>query len=124
METFEEFLAKLDNPDHQDKLLEIFNWIDEHYPELDKTIKWNQPMYTHHGTYIIGFSTAKEHLSVSPEKAGMEEFQNKIEQAGYSQSKMLFRIKWNQAIHFPLIGEIIEFQIKDKADYTKFWRKA
>lgn len=24
------------------------------YPELELRIAWNQPLFTHHGTYIIG----------------------------------------------------------------------
>jgi uncharacterized protein YdhG (YjbR/CyaY superfamily) len=34
---------------------------------LKEEIKWNQPMFSDHGTFIIGFSIAKEHIAVAPE---------------------------------------------------------
>lgn len=77
-------------------------------------------MVSNHGTFIIGFSTAKHHLSVSPEQAGMAHFTDEIEQAGYSSTKGLFRIKWNEPINYKLLKDIIEFNIQDKADYTNF----
>lgn len=36
-----------------------FAKITETYPQLDTTVKWNQPMFTDHGTFIIAFSFAK-----------------------------------------------------------------
>lgn len=100
----------------------IFDWISETYPQLKQEVKWNQPMYTHEGTYIIAFSLSKAHMSVSPEFKGMEEFHDKIEAAGYSQAKMLFRIKYTEEVNYDLLSEMIEFNIKDKAGSTTFWR--
>lgn len=103
-------------------LQRIFDWIDENFPELKQVFKWNQPMYTHADTFIIAFSLSKAHISVSPEQRGMEVFHDKIADAGYSQSKMLFRIKYTENVNYELLREIIEYNMKDKAGYTKFWR--
>lgn len=120
--TFQSFLENL--PDkQQEKLNEIFNWIENHYPELEPVIKWNQPMYQQHGTFIIGFSTAKKHIAVAPEKEALLEFKEDIEAAGYSQTAMLFRIKWNEPVHYHLLQKIIDFNIEDKKDCQTFWRK-
>ena len=100
----------------------IFNWISETFPELETTVKWNQPMYTHHGTFIIAFSKSKQHFSVAPEAKGMAEFTEQIEAAGYSQTNNLFRIKWTQDVNYALLKSIIQFNIEDKADCTTFWR--
>lgn len=35
-------------------MAEVLDWVAEHYPELELRIAWNQPLFTHHGTYIIG----------------------------------------------------------------------
>ena len=40
-------------------------------------------MFTDHETFIIGFSVAKQHMSVAPEKAGIRQFSNEIVLAGY-----------------------------------------
>jgi len=76
-----------------------------------------------HGTFIISFSTAKNHISVAPEEKTMTHFSNEIAQAGYSATKGLFRIPWNEPVKYELIEKIIEFNIKDKEDCSTFWRK-
>ncbi len=79
-------------------------------------------MFTHQDTFIIGFSTAKHHLSVSPEPVGITLFSDDIAQAGYSATKGLFRIPWNEPVNYELLGKMIDFNIQDKAGYTSFWR--
>ena len=80
-------------------------------------------MYTDHGTYIIGFSASKKHISVAPERAGMRQFENELAAAGYEATKEIFRIKWNQPVDYDLLRKIVMFNIEDKADNTAFWRK-
>ncbi|QUW21942.1 iron chaperone [Sporosarcina sp. Marseille-Q4063] len=122
MEVFEKYLAGIDNPDHHDRTKEILAWVSNKFPNLEQQIKWNTPMFTHNDTFIIGFSTAKHHLSVSPEPAGISQFSDAIKQAGYSATKGLFRIKWNEPVNYELLEKMIEFNIQDKAEYTSFWR--
>ncbi|WP_210137489.1 DUF1801 domain-containing protein [Staphylococcus sp. GDH8C109P] len=122
MTEFNDFLQSLDNDKQTATMKAIFNWISETFPELETTVKWNQPMYTHHGTFIIAFSKSKQHFSVAPEAKGMAEFTEQIEAAGYSQTNNLFRIKWTQDVNYALLKSIIQFNIDDKADCTTFWR--
>jgi len=123
METFTEYLAKMKDPSHRLRVEEVFRWIEEAYPDLQPRIGWNQPMYTHHGTFIIGFSESAKHLAVTPEPAGIEHFSADIVQAGYEHSRMLFRIPWGRAVDHGLLARMIDFNLKDKADCTTFWRK-
>ncbi|MCR8632084.1 iron chaperone [Paenibacillus radicis (ex Xue et al. 2023)] len=123
MEVFYEYLARIDNSDHRDRTEEILAWVANKFPNLEGQIKWNTPMYSDHGTFIIGFSTAKHHLSVSPEEVCIAHFADNIVQAGYSATKGLFRIPWNEPVKYELLEKIIEFNILDKADYSTFWRK-
>ncbi len=53
-------------------------------------IAWNQPMFMDHDTFIIGFSIAKQHLAVAPEKAGIDYFSDEIVKAGYGHTKQLY----------------------------------
>lgn len=35
-------------------------------------------MFTNHGTFIIGYSSAKQHFSITPEATGMKQFSTQI----------------------------------------------
>ncbi|MFQ7236334.1 MAG: iron chaperone [Enterococcus hulanensis] len=122
MENFEDYLQQLENDEQRTKLRTLFQQILTDFPELGTRIAWNEPMFTHHDTFIIGFSTAKNHFSVSPEVACLKKFLPAIEKIGYGHTNNIFRIKWNEAIDYALIKDMIAFNIEDKAEYTKFWR--
>lgn len=123
LDVFSEYLAQIENPKHRGRTKEILDWVGNTFPDLESRIAWNQPMFTEHGTFIIGFSISQKHLAVSPELAGMEHFTEKIEKAGYGHSKMLFRIKWEEPVNYLLLNEIISFNLLDKAECQSFWRK-
>lgn len=122
IETFADFLAKIDNEAHRARTEEVLRWIQQQFPTLKPVIKWNQPMFTNHDTFIIGFSVAKKHLAIAPENVAVVRFSDKIEQAGYDFTKELIRFPWNHPVDFPLLAKIIEFNIMDKADCPTFWR--
>jgi len=122
METFKEYLSLIDHTEHRNKTEEIFKWIMNRFPELMPKIAWNQPMFTDHGTFIIGFSISKQHLAVTPEYAGIIRFSKEIIDAGYEHSKMIMRIKWDDAVNYELLEKMIHFNIVDKAKCTTFWR--
>ncbi|EAD9647430.1 iron chaperone, partial [Listeria monocytogenes] len=87
MEVFAEYLAEIENPDHRARTQEVLTWVAETFPDLKPEIKWNTPMFTKNDTFIIGFSIAKQHMSVSPEAAGIERFEAELKEAGYSHTK-------------------------------------
>ncbi|MEL7601786.1 MAG: iron chaperone [Bacillota bacterium] len=123
MEVFAEYLARIDDARHRSRTEEVLSWIMEKYPKLTPKIAWNQPMFTDHGTFIIGFSIAKRHLAVAPERAGIIRFSDAIALAGYEHSKELIRIPWDSPVDYSLLEKMIGFNILDKADCTTFWRK-
>ena len=117
------YLATIDEASHRAKLAEILDWIGATWPELEAVVKWKQPMFTHHGTFIIGFSVFAKNIAVSPEDAGMERFRDAIHAAGYTTTQRLFRIGWDDPVDHDLLTEIIAWQIADKAEITGFWRR-
>ena len=123
MDIFSDYLAQIDDIQHQKRTEEVLTWVAKTFPDLKPRVAWNQPMFTDHDTFIIGFSVSKNHMSVAPEKAGIRQFSNEILQAGYNPTKEIFRIQWNSPIDFSLLEKIIEFNILDKADCATFWRK-
>src|SRR5699024_6979689 len=111
MEVFADFLAGIDDPLHRERTEEVLIWIKNNYPNLKTEIKWNQPMFTDHGTFIIGFSVSKKHLAVAPESATITHLEDDIVKAGYDYTKGLVRIPWNDPIEYSLLEQMIEFNI-------------
>ena len=122
MGDFKEYLDAIDDADQQDKINQILTWIQENYPELETRIKWNQPMFLHEGTYIIGFSYSKHHIAVAPETKAIKKFKDYIEETGFSYTDNIIKIRWEDSIPYNLIEELIEYNIEDKKGYEKFWR--
>lgn len=123
MVIFSEYLGSILNVEQRTRMEEILIWIPEKFPTLAPRVAWNQPMFTDHGTFIIGFSISKQHIAVSPEKFVIDHFSAAITEAGYLRSSNLFRIKWSDPVHFSLLEKIIAFNIEDKSEYSTFWRK-
>ncbi|SUM31401.1 Uncharacterized conserved protein [Staphylococcus gallinarum] len=59
MDLFKSFLNTLETDSQKDTMIQVFQWMNDTFPKLETTVKWNQPMYTDHGTFIIAFSKAK-----------------------------------------------------------------
>ncbi len=120
--TVEEFLDGMAAPEQRTKLERLLDWVSGTWPELELVIKWNQPMFTHHGTYIIGFSTFPKNLAVGPEAPLIDRMRADIEAAGYTTTQRLFRIGWSDPIDYALLTRVIETQISEKATVTGLWR--
>ncbi|MDO3411713.1 iron chaperone [Saccharibacillus sp. CPCC 101409] len=123
MEVFADYLAKIDDPPQRDQTEEVLNWVQRTFPGLVPKIAWNQPMFTDHETFIIGFSVAKKHLAVAPEKAGVAKFADEIVKAGYEHTDQMIRMRWDRPVDYGLLERIIAFNIEDKAECGTFWRK-
>ena len=123
MTTFRAYLEKIDDPAQRQRMEEVLQWVIDRYPQLDRRIAWNQPMFTHQGTFIIAFSRSKAHMAVSPESVPIRHCAQELDQTGYQYTSMIFRIPWDRDVDYELLGKMIEYNLKDKAGYTAFWRK-
>lgn len=123
MENFVDYLDAIQDVEQRERLREVLNWVIQKFPRLESKIAWNQPMFTDHGTFIIGFSVSRQHFAVSPEVKGIEKFSDEIVESGYSHGKNIFRIKWNDPVDYTLLERMIQFNIDDKKECTGFWRK-
>ena len=124
MEAFKQYLDKMGEPMQRERMEEVLTWVSKNYPQLKKEIKWNQPMFTDHGTFIIAFSHSKQHIAMSPEVKPIKVFEDEIEATGLSHTQNIIRIKWADEIPYQLMKTLIDYNIEDKADYDAFWRKA
>lgn len=122
MDVFEQVLNGIADGEQRKKVEELLSWTIEKYPNLKGEIKWNQPMFTNHGTFIIAYSFSKKHIAVAPENVTIIEFQDDIINAGYDYTKELFRIPWERPIDYELLSKVIDFNIEEKKNSTGFWR--
>lgn len=123
MKDINEFFSSINEPKHRERLEELFEWTMKTYPQFSVVIKWNQPMFTDHGTFIIAYSTSKKHLSIAPETVTISTFKEDIEKSGYQHTDNIIKITWEQPIDYSLLKKIIDFNVQEKIDYTKFWRE-
>lgn len=122
MKEFADFLNAIEDPKQRQRTQEVLQFVNDTFPQLERRIAWNQPMFTDHGTFITAFSLAKQHLAVAPETVTLERFSERINQAGYSATAMLMRIRWNQEVDYTLLKDMVAFNIEDKKDHKAFWR--
>ncbi|MGD9605328.1 MAG: iron chaperone [Bacilli bacterium] len=123
MNQFINLLKDIPSIENQTQVDQLFKWILSSFSHLKLELKWNQPMFTDHNTFILGFSFSKKHLAVAPEKHTIDLFRKKLEENGYESSSMVFRIKWGSKIDYDLLTEIINYNIKTKEKCETFWRK-
>jgi uncharacterized protein YdhG (YjbR/CyaY superfamily) len=121
MNTLEEYISQLNDENKKNRVLKLIDWIKNNFQDLKLEIKWNQPMFIHHGTYIIGMSVSKNHLSIGLEARSMERLVKIIESSEYEHSKMLIKIKWSQEIDYDFLRNITSDIIVDKKDVKTFW---
>ncbi len=124
MKDHQAFLAEMEDAGKRERLAGILRFVKETFPQLQEEVKWSQPMFSLHGTFIIAFSVSRDHIAVTPEPAAIRVFEEDIRKAGYSATKMLFRIKWTDAVDEDLLRRLISYNMEDKKGMTTFWRKA
>lgn len=122
IKTLDEFLATIPDDDNRARMVDVLAWVVLTYPELELRVAWNQPMFTHHGTYIIGFSAASKHMAMAPERATMIRFEPVMRERGTDFGKMFARQPWNKPFDFELLNAFIQHQLEEKQDITSFWR--
>ncbi|WP_312032281.1 iron chaperone [Hujiaoplasma nucleasis] len=123
IDVFNDFINQIQDDEKRQVINDLLKQIQDDYPELEAVIKWNQPMFTHHGTYIIGLSLSKHHFALSPEQKTIQVFSNEIIDSGYEHSKMIIRFPWKKEINYQLIKKMIEYNINDKMNEDHFWRQ-
>ena len=122
METFEAFIEAIHNPEYKKWVADVLDHVAKTFPQLNKRIAWNQPMFTEHGTFIIGFSVSKKHLAFSPEPAGIKHFAERMDKEGVTYTTMIIRMPWEKPFDYALLDDIIRYNIEDKESCTTFWR--
>lgn len=122
MENFKTYLDDIVDPNQKDIMTRVLTWVKTTFPELETRIAWNQPMFTHHGTFILGFSMAKKHFAIAPEVNTILIFKDELLEKKIDHTQMLFKFKWTDAIDYDLIERMVRHNLEDKKDCKTFWR--
>ena len=122
IKTLDEFLATISDDDNRERMVDVVVWMGLTDPELELRIAWNQPMFTHHGTYIIGFSAASKHMAMAPERATMIRLEPVMRERGTDFCTMFARQPWDKPFDYELLDAFIQHQLEEKRDITSFWR--
>lgn len=122
MNGFQPYLDSIIEPDKKERMKSILDYIKSTFPQLKEEIKWNQPIFTAHGAFIIGFCIAKPHMYVASDPILLNNFKKEIEEAGYSYTVGVFRIKWTDKVDYDLLRKIVDYNIEFKKYGDEFWR--
>ena len=120
--TLGEYLETIPNDDNRARMVDVLVWVGLTYPELELRIAWNQPIFTHHGTYIIGFSAASKHMAMAPERATMIRFEQVMRERGTDFGKMFACQPRNKPFDYELLDAFVQHQLEEKQDIASFWR--
>lgn len=72
-------------------MVEVLDWVSYSFSELELRITRNQQMFTHYGTYTIGFSAAFKHIATVPKRATMIRSEQVMRERGTDFGKMFAR---------------------------------
>lgn len=125
MKTLPEYLTEISNPEHRQKFAEVLKWVQINYPNLEFVMKYNQPMFLDHESYITGFNAAKNHYSMGLEgQEIVKHFIPALDKLGLKYGHKTIQIPYKMDIPEQLFKQIIDFKIKQKKDITTFWLPA
>lgn len=119
--TLDDYLASITKPENANQLSSTLDWISAQYPQLELRLAWNQPMFTDHDTFIIGFSAAAKDFAVAVEAPVFAKYLTQINALGYRATKRQFHVAWGTKIDEALLHELIDDAITLKKDVTTFW---
>ena len=116
------YLEKLGETPHRAQLITLLNWVHTTFPQLTARVAWNQPMFTDHGTFIVGFSMAKNHLNIALESHTLDVYRDAITAAGDKTTTMLWQVDFAVPINHKLLAQTIQYNLDTKQAITTFWR--
>jgi len=82
------------------------------HPAATVKIAWNVPHLQIDGTYVIGFSAAKKHVSINPWSASvMAQFSDRL--AGYDPTEHLFRVPLDWSVDAKLLSDLVTARLAE-----------
>jgi uncharacterized protein YdhG (YjbR/CyaY superfamily) len=103
-ETIDEYINAQDNS-IRDQLQNVREAIRDELSNATEKISWSMPTYWQ-GHNIIHFAAAKKHIGLYPGPAAVEQFAERLEEAGCKYSKGSIQIPYSDELPINLISAI------------------
>ena len=103
-ETVEEYILSRDEG-IRDQLRQIREVLRSTLPDAEEKISWSMPTYRKDHN-IIHFAAQKKHIGLYPGPAAVEQFAERLTEAGCTCSKGSIRIPYGEELPLDLIREI------------------
>lgn len=110
--TIDEYLSSLPN-NQKEKLTELRNIIKSLVPEATEKISYGLPTFFLYKN-LVHFGTGKNHIGFYPAPSAIEKFKDKL--TNYKTSKGAIQFKYNEALPYDLIKEIVLFRVNENTD--------
>ncbi|MSS44946.1 hypothetical protein FYJ43_02535 [Cutibacterium sp. WCA-380-WT-3A] len=117
------WLMAIPSDSNRQRVSTLLNEALRTHPSLVLVWKWNMPMLTDHGSFIASWSASAKHLALAFEAATLDTFTERIVDAGYTRSKKMWQVKWDQPAPWPLISDMLDHAIDAKKDCATFWAR-
>ena len=117
------WLAAIPVDANRQRVSDLLNETLRTHPNLVLVWKWNLPMLTDHGSFIASWSASAKHLALAFEAATLDAFTERIIDEGYTRSKKMWQVRWDQPVPWPLIDDMLGHAIEVKKDCTTFWAR-
>ena len=114
-ETVDEYILSQDE-DVRDQLQSVRSVLQKELPDATEKISWSMPTYWK-GSNIIHFAASKKHIGLYPGPEAIEQFAEKLAQAGCTYSKGAARIPYSDELPLDLIAEIAAW-CRDTGNHT------
>lgn len=85
-------------------------------PMASEVISYQMPMYKHHGM-VIGFAAFKDHCSIFPGAAVMDEYEQELKK--YDTSKGTIRFAADKPLPAALVKKLVQARIKENEARAK-----
>ena len=84
------------------------------FPRAERVIAWNQPMLRMDGSYLIGISAARGHLSFNPcSTEVLGSFADELGKRGYRVTRHIFTVPLDQDVHLPLVRRMVRARLAE-----------
>lgn len=91
--------------------------LEKGFPRAERVIAWNQPMLRDDGSYLIGVSASRGHLSFNPMSTDvLAAFADELGKRGYRVTRHIFTVALDQDVHLPLVRRMVRARLAEIRD--------
>lgn len=109
MSVIDDYLKNVSSP-HKEALQHISNIIKQTVPDASEVITYGMPGFKYNGKYLISFAVFKDHMSIFPGAAVIEDIKDQLTNFKTSKGTIQFTIE--QPIPDKLIIKILKIRIE------------